>query len=106
GRVYAGDRSGYVQCLDARTGHKFWEYDLKDGTWASPFYADGKVFLGTDGGDLFVFKAGKELHEPAKIDMEQALKGDPVVAVNGVLYWNNGFCLYAICPPEGVEART
>jgi outer membrane protein assembly factor BamB len=95
GLVYAAEYIGILHCLDAKTGKKFWEFDLTDNTWNSPFYVDGKVYLGTDSGDLYVFTAGKELKKPEKIDVEQGLKVPPV-AVNGVLYVNNGAMLYAI----------
>ncbi len=95
GLVYAAELEGYFQCLDAKTGQKYWDYDLKDAIWSSPFYADGRVFLGTDGGDLYVFAAGKEKNEPVKINMEQALKTPPV-ATGGVLYLSNGTTLYAV----------
>jgi outer membrane protein assembly factor BamB len=95
GILYAADLVGFVDCLDANTGQKFWDYDLKDNTWASPFYVDGKVYVGTEGGDLVIFPYGKELKEPKKISMDQNLRVPPV-AVNGVLYVNNGTHLYAI----------
>lgn len=95
GLVFAAELTGYLQCLDAVTGKKYWEYDLKDATWSSPYYVDGKVFIGTDSGELYVFEAGKMLKEPHKIDMEQSVKTPPVVA-NGVLYISNGLYLYAI----------
>jgi outer membrane protein assembly factor BamB len=95
GLVYAAEMDGFLQCLDARTGKKYWEYDLKDSTWCSPFYVDGKVFLGTKGGDMFVFRPGKELKEPGKISMDHPLEVPPV-AVNGVLFVNTGSNLYAI----------
>ena len=44
---------------------------------------------------MFVFKAGKEAKEPAKIDMSDAPKVPPAAA-NGVLYVTNGTHLYAI----------
>jgi outer membrane protein assembly factor BamB len=95
GLVYAAELAGYLNCLDARTGKKYWEFDLKANTWASPFYADGKVYMGTDDGTLFEFAHGKERKKPAKIDMSEALLGPPT-AVNGVLYISNGYNLYAI----------
>jgi outer membrane protein assembly factor BamB len=95
GLVYAAELSGFLHCLDARTGAKVWDFDLKDGTWASPYYADGKVFMGVESGDLYVFKAGKALQKPGKIDMEQPLKVPPA-AVGDVLYITNGCTLYAI----------
>jgi outer membrane protein assembly factor BamB len=67
---------------------------LQESTWGSPFYADGKVFLGTDSGDLYVFKAGKKLVPPKKVRLSQPLKA-PAVAVGGTLYVNTGNFLYA-----------
>jgi outer membrane protein assembly factor BamB len=100
GLLYAADLVGFFYCLDARTGKELWEFDLKDNTWNSPFYVDGKVYMGTDG-DLYVFQAGKEKPEKpqAQIDMGQGLKVPPV-AVNGVLYVNTGTHLYAIAAPK------
>jgi outer membrane protein assembly factor BamB len=98
GLVYAAELEGFLHCLDAKTGQHYWEYDLKDGTWSSPYYADGKVYLGTEGGDLFVFAAGKEKKEPAKINLDNALKAPPAAA-NGVLYVTNGTTLYAVAKP-------
>lgn len=95
GLVYAAELEGYLHCLDAKTGQKYWDYDLKDSTWNSAFYADGRVFLGTDGGDLFAFAAGKEKKEPLKINMDQSLKVPPIAA-DGVLYLTNGTTLFAI----------
>ncbi len=42
GLLYAVELDGFLHCLDAKTGAKYWEYDLKDQTWNSPFYVDGK----------------------------------------------------------------
>ncbi len=96
GLVYVPDFSGFLECLDARTGQKLWEFDLLDNTWCSPFYADGKIYMGTDG-DLRIFTHGKALKEPKKVAMEQPTKVGPI-AVNGVLYVNTGTHLYAIAP--------
>jgi outer membrane protein assembly factor BamB len=96
GLVYAVDYAGFLECLDARTGKKQWEFDLLDNTWCSPYYVDGKVYMGTDG-DLRIFTHGKALKEPKKVAMEQPTKVPPV-AVNGVLYVNTGTHLYAIAP--------
>jgi outer membrane protein assembly factor BamB len=94
GLLYAAEMEGFLHCLDAKTGKNYWTADLKDGTWDSPYYVDGKVFLGT-AGDLHVFQAGKVLKELPKIDMETEIKVPPV-AVNGVLYVNTGSKLFAI----------
>ena len=59
GLVYAAELDGFLHCLDAKTGKKYWEHDLRRRRLGSPYYVDGKVFIGTDNGDLLVFKAGR-----------------------------------------------
>ncbi len=54
--LYAGETQGDLHCLDARTGRPYWVYDTKGTLWASPYYVDGKVYVATESGDLFVFK--------------------------------------------------
>ncbi len=57
--VYISELQGFLHCLDAKTGKKYWQYDLKGAVWGSPFYVDGKVYIATEGGDLFCFKHEK-----------------------------------------------
>jgi outer membrane protein assembly factor BamB len=95
GLVYAAELDGFLHCLDAQTGKELWQHDLAGAIWASPYYMDGKVYMGVDNGDLLIFKAGKEDNAPLKIDMAASMKGPPVAA-NGVLFVNNGSMLYAI----------
>ncbi|HVL14292.1 MAG TPA: PQQ-binding-like beta-propeller repeat protein [Gemmata sp.] len=59
GIVYAAELHGFLHCLDAKTGKHFWQYDTKAATWGSPYYADGKVFLANETGELYVFR-----HDP------------------------------------------
>jgi outer membrane protein assembly factor BamB len=87
--------SGFLQCIDAKTGQKYWEYDFQESTWCSPYYVDGKVYLGTDSGELYVFPAGKKPGKPKKFPFGGQIKV-PVVACKGVLYVNTGSYLYAI----------
>jgi outer membrane protein assembly factor BamB len=97
GLVYAAEIAGFLHCVDAKTGEKLWEHDLEEGTWCSPYYVDGKVFLGTDSGTLFIFKPGRKLIAPKKISLGQPCKVPPVAA-NGVLYVNASTQLFAIAP--------
>jgi len=59
GIVYISELQGQLHCLDAKTGKKFWSYDTKSAIWGSPYFVDGKVFLATEGGEVFVFKHTK-----------------------------------------------
>jgi len=95
GLVYAANLSGYLNCLDQKTGKAYWVHDLLSAVWGSPTVIDGKVFLGNEDGDVTVFKPGKELRILAKNDMRSAVYGTPIAA-NGVLYVANRTKLYAI----------
>lgn len=97
GLVYAAEIDGFLHCLDAQTGKEYWVHDLGGGAWASPYYVDGKVYMGVDNGDLLIFTAGKEDKVLNKVEMQSSLKGPPVAA-HGVLFINNGTTLYAINP--------
>lgn len=95
GLAYVAELDGFIHCLDARTGRQYWEEDLKAAIWGSPYWADRKVYLGTDDGDVHVFAHGKEKQRLAKVEMEESVKGTPV-AVGGVLYVLTDKHLYAI----------
>jgi outer membrane protein assembly factor BamB len=87
GLVYAAEFDRYLHCLDANTGEEYWKYDRKADTWSSPYWVDGKVFLGDDSGKVTIFEHGKTLKVLETIDMgrRSKIRSTPVVA-NGVMY--------------------
>jgi len=97
GLVYAAELEGYLHCLDAATGKQYWEHDLDADTYSSPYWVDGKVYIGTDDGTVFIFRHGKEkkLISKAPIEMEERVRG-PAVAANSVLFIKGDEHLYAI----------
>ncbi len=60
GLVYYPDFSGFLHCLDARSGKPYWVHDTFSGIWGSPVIADGKLYLGDEDGDVVVLQPGKE----------------------------------------------
>ncbi len=54
GLVYAPEMDGYLHCLDAKTGAMYWRQDLHDDIWGSPLWVDGKVYLGTTDGAVWI----------------------------------------------------
>lgn len=95
GLCYAAELAGYLHCLDAKTGQKHWSYDLKGAVWGSPYWVDGKVYVATEDGDVYIFQHGPGKPEPKKIEMEQPIRST-TVAANGVLYVMTESNLYAI----------
>jgi outer membrane protein assembly factor BamB len=59
GLVYISELQGFLHVLDAKTGKKYWMFDTQGAIWGSPYYVDGKVYLATESGELFVFKHDK-----------------------------------------------
>jgi len=95
GLVYAPEIDGYMNCFDARTGKAYWIHDLKAAVWGSPLWVDGKIYLPTEDGDVWIFTHGKEKKAPKKIEMEISIHSSPIFA-NGVLYLASDSRLYAI----------
>jgi outer membrane protein assembly factor BamB len=86
GLCYAADYDGYIYCLDAKTGEKYWEDRLGADTWSSPYWVDGKIYIGTENGTMRIYEHGKTKKRPKSINMNaDAIRATPV-AVNGVLY--------------------
>src|SRR5262249_51926346 len=97
GLIYPSELDGWVHCLDARTGQKYWDHDMQADTWSSPYWVDGKVYVGNDGGRMHVFAHGKEKKLLRVISMKGKIRATPVV-VGGVMYLitENPCKLYAI----------
>lgn len=93
--VYVAELAGNLHCLDAKTGQPYWEHDTRGNIWSSPYWADGKIYLGTDSNDVFVFAHGKEKKLLAKNEMIGPVRATPVAA-NGVLYVISGNKLFAL----------
>lgn len=101
GLVYAADFDGRLHCLDAATGRCYWVHRAGRPIWGSPLAADGRVYLGTGNGFLWVLAAGKQRKAINRIRMRDGLFSTPVAA-NGALYVMTNKHLYAVDGP--VEA--
>lgn len=95
GLVYYPDYSGFLHCLDAKTGKVYWTHDLFAAVWGSPMLIDGKIYLGDEDGDVVVMQAGKTKKVIAETNMGSSVYSTAVPA-NGVLYISNRNQLYAL----------
>ncbi len=95
GLVYVSEESGYLHCLDAKTGQRYWDHDFKTIIWGSPYYVDGKVYIATQDGEIVIFEHGKNRKVLATVSMDEPMHGTPVVA-NGVLFVTTKTKIYAI----------
>lgn len=85
GLLYTAEYDGFVHCLDAKTGKKYWQHDMEADTWSSTFVADGRVYIGNENGQLFVFETGKEKKLLNTVEMKGKIRATPVAA-NGTIY--------------------
>jgi outer membrane protein assembly factor BamB len=99
GLVYAAELDGYVWCLDARTGKCHWVDDTKSSHMGQPLWADGKVYVSTDSGEVFVYAHGTEKKRLAKIEADASVQSG-VVFANGTLYVTTDNVLYAVRNPK------
>lgn len=89
------DMSGFVHCLNAKTGQPFWTHDTLDASWSAPLIVDGHIYCGTESGDIKIFDLSPRKNLIGEISMEDAIYTMPVVA-NNVLYVANRNQLFAI----------
>lgn len=98
GNVYVADLSGFVHCVDFKTGKGKWEHDLLSGVWGSTMVVDGKVFIGNEDGRLTVLDANapeaKVLAEFDTVNFS-SIYSTPTFA-NGRMYLSDRARMYAI----------
>jgi outer membrane protein assembly factor BamB len=95
GLLYVADFSGFLHCVDVKTGQPYWTYDTLAAVWGSPLVADGKVYLGDEDGDVVILQHGKQMKVLAELNMGSAVYATPVPA-NGALILNNRNQLYSL----------
>jgi outer membrane protein assembly factor BamB len=95
GLLYYADFSGFLHCLDAKTGKELWQHDMLAAVWGSPIVIDGRVYLGDEDGDLAVLVAGPTKKLLFEANMGSSIYSTPVPA-NGSLYVVNRNELIAI----------
>ena len=95
GLIYWPDFSGFLHCLDQKTGQAYWTHDMFAAIWGSPMVADGKVYLGDEDGDVAVLAPGKTLKVLAESNMGSSVYSSPV-AVGNTLFISSRNQMFAL----------
>jgi len=95
GLVYIADLAGVLHCVDAETGEAVWRHELGSAVWGSTMCADGKVYVGTEAGQVYILRAGREKQVLATVPLPSPMYSTPVVA-GGAVYIATGRELYAV----------
>lgn len=95
GLVFIADMGRMLHAVDARTGRACWTQELDGEVWGSTLVADGKVYVGTHRGTLWVLRAGRTKEVLGSTNLGRPIHTTPVAA-NGVLYVATMNRLYAL----------
>lgn len=85
-QLYTLNNNGILTSYDANTGERIYRARVGGGGafTASPIAADGKLFVASEDGDVFVVQAGREYLELGKYPMSEVLMASPAIS-NGLL---------------------
>jgi outer membrane protein assembly factor BamB len=100
-RLYQVDNGANIAAFDLNTGKQIWLQNLGTIQKASPVFADGKLYVGTENGKFFILKptaTGAEILDEDQLGTEgqpEAIIGSPAVS-NGRIFFASDSTLYAI----------
>lgn len=63
--LFVSDVEGILHCLDHLTGKQHWGYDTKATVYSTPVVVGNDVYLGTEDGEILVFKCSANLKAAA-----------------------------------------
>lgn len=110
GLVIAPDSTGFVHCLDAKTGNRYWVCDALATIYGSPLIVDDKAYVADTDGDVMIFRlssdpaialrgTSSETLPLRQISMPYSINCAPIFA-NGTLYLATDCELFAITNEE------
>ena len=91
---------GVVSCLEAESGQQVWKGRLDGDYWASPLYADGKIYFFSQEGYVSVISAGREFQLLAENELDEGFIASPAIAGNSIILRTLG---HLYCFGEGYE---
>jgi outer membrane protein assembly factor BamB len=94
-QFYVVADNGVLSSYDAKTGALIYQQRLPSSFSASPVAADGKLYLASEDGDIFVVKAGRQFELLQKNVMGQPLMATPALT-QGMLIVRADDAIYAL----------
>jgi len=79
------DKGGIARCLQASSGEVVWQRRLGDDHWASPLYADGKIYFPGKRGTVTVISASRAFEKLAQNRLDAEFIASPAVAGNALI---------------------
>ncbi len=82
--LYMVNNDGIVSCLEAKTGDSVWQERLGGKFWASPLYADGRLYLFDEDGRAHVLAAGRTFKKLAANKLDDGCRASPAASGNAL----------------------
>ena len=93
--LYVLADNGVLSAYDAKTGENIYQQRLPTSFSASPVAADGKLYLSSEDGDVFVVKTGRQYELLSRNTMSQPLMSTPALT-DGMLILRGENAIYAL----------
>ena len=96
--LYCCNDMGVLSCIDNKTGELVYRERMGGGRMgftSSPILADGKLYFGSEDGEVHVVRAGRSFERLALNELGETLMATPA-ASGGVLYYRGRRHLFAI----------
>lgn len=87
---YVMSDSGYLNCLEARTGKRLWIEQLGRHHSASPVLADGNLYVTDDDGITYVLKAGPNFEVISRNALGESCYASPAVSGGQIFLRTSG----------------
>lgn len=78
-RIFMVNDAGVASCLHAKTGKVIWQKRLEGDFWASPLYANGRIYLSSKEGRMPVIAAADSFKLLADNRLETGINASPAV---------------------------
>ena len=98
GYLYTLNNNGRFSCYDFETGADIYQVRIKHkggGFSASPVASDGKIFLPSEDGEIFIIEAGPKFSQIASNNIGELLMATPAISGN-MLYVRTQHHIFAI----------
>lgn len=95
GLLYMTNEVGVVTCADTKTGERVWRHRLEGIFYASPVAGDGKVYMLSETGDMFILRAGKTPELLSQNTIPERFIASPAIS-SSHLYLRSDRTLYSI----------
>ena len=79
------EKGGIARCLEARTGEEIWRKRVGGSHWASPLFANGKIYFSSKEGRVSVISAEREFQLVAENRLDASFTASPAIAGDALI---------------------